>query len=126
VSNANGVATFHYSNATPQNGTLILGDILAQVPDSAAGAYKAKDLLQLGNIVLNQDPNILALGDAAIHVNAYLGDTTGNGIITGGDVNLITRIPGALDSGFVAYPTVDPVILADLNNDGLVNATDIG
>ncbi len=61
-----------------------------------------------------------------IHVNAYLGDASGNGVVNGADVNLISFIPGGGATGFSAFPLADPVILGDVNADGLVNSTDLG
>ena len=125
VSNAGGLATFSYSNATPQNGTVILGQILADVPNSAASNYKAKELLHIGSPVINGTNSTVRSGDG-IHVNAYLGDVSGNGVVNGADVNSISFIPGGGFTGFSAFPLADPVILADVNADGLVNSTDLG
>src|SRR5438309_1658268 len=63
--------TFH--NSTAQNGTLVLGDILANVPDSAANQYKAKELLSLGSITVN-GAAFTGVAAGGLHVNAYFGD----------------------------------------------------
>ena len=125
VSNTGGLATFSYTNATPQNGTVILGQILADVPNSAANNYKAKELLHIGSPVINGTNTTVRSGDG-IHINAYLGDVSGNGIVNGADVNSISFIPGGGFTGFSAFPLADPVILGDVNADGLVNSTDLG
>ena len=62
VSNSGGVATFHYTDPNPISATpttpLVLGDITAVVPSSpgapALSMYQAKELLQIGSIVINQ------------------------------------------------------------------------
>ncbi len=125
VSNTGGLATFSYTNAMPQNGTVILGQILADVPNSAATNYKAKELLHIGSPVINGTNSTVRSGDG-IHINAYLGDVSGNGIVNGADVNSISFIPGGGFTGFNAFPLADPVILADVNADNLVNSTDLG
>ena len=125
VSNTGGLASFSYSNGTAQNGTVVLGQILADVPNSAASNYKAKELLHLGAIVINGSNTNVRNADG-VHVNAYLGDASGNGVVNGADVNIISFIPGGGYTGFNAFPLADPVILADVNADGLVNSTDLG
>jgi hypothetical protein len=45
--------TFSYHNSTAQRGTVVLGDILANVPSSAANLYRAKEILGLSAITVN-------------------------------------------------------------------------
>ena len=112
VSNTGGLATFSYTNATAQNGTVILGQILADVPNSAASNYKGKELLHIGNPVINGSITSVRSGDG-IHVNAYLGDASGNGIVNGADINSIRLYPRRRLHRPVAhtFPLADPVIL---------------
>src|SRR5206468_2776053 len=84
-------ATFHYTNDTPQDSTLatgaplVLGDILATVPNSAGTVYKAKELLQLSGITITGTGAVPAVGQSAVHLDAYFGDVTGNGTVDGAD-----------------------------------------
>ncbi len=93
VGDAGGVATFHYTDSKPQSTTasipLVLGDILAVVPSGAAAAalslYQTKELLQIGNITINQGIVSGAVSANGVHVNAYLGDVNGDKVIDGLD-----------------------------------------
>src|SRR5262249_46278575 len=51
--NAGGIATFVYHDATPQSGTVVLGDLSATVPSSAKSLYQVKELLTLGVVSSN-------------------------------------------------------------------------
>src|SRR5262249_18977166 len=62
-------AGFHFSTSSPQSGTLVLGDIIAAVPDAAGSAYKAKQLLRPGNIVINGGAVTGAVSASGIHLN---------------------------------------------------------
>src|SRR4029077_6843000 len=86
VDPAHAQATFLFHDATAQSGTIVLGDIVATVPNSAASNYKAKELLQLSTIVINNGAITGAVSADSVHVNAYFGDVTGNGTIDGLDV----------------------------------------
>src|SRR4029079_7589796 len=61
---------------------------------------------------------------ASLHVLALPGDVTGDQSYSGLDAALIARIGAKLDFGFDAFPLVDPVLLSDLNNDGVTSAVD--
>jgi hypothetical protein len=115
-------ASLHFSDIMPQSGTVVLGDIVAVVPNSAAGNYKAKELLQLGNIVINQGAATKAVSASGVHVNAYLGDVTGNGSIDGLDVATAFNVAQGKDTGFAAYQLLDPAIVGDIALDYSVDA----
>ena len=78
---------------------------------------------------------IAAEGDDAVQVVAYFGDASGtaNGSLSGGDASDISAVATSLNTntalgtlgGFSAFPLADPVIIADLNNDGLVDSSDV-
>jgi hypothetical protein len=118
-------ATFRFHNDTAQNGTVVLGDILASVPDAAANQYKAKELLGLGSITVNGAP-FTGLAADGLHVNAYLGDVTGNGSITGLDLALANTVAQGTPTsplGLAAYQLVDPAIVGDIAGDASIDAT---
>jgi hypothetical protein len=83
--------------------------------------YKAKDLLHLANVVLNGGTVQDTTADA-LHLVAYVGDADGNGSYSSNDAVLITRALLSTDSGFTAYPLVDPVIVADTDGSGFIPA----
>jgi hypothetical protein len=118
-------ATFVFHGATPRSGTIVLGDILANVPNSAAANYKAKELLSLGGIVINNGAVTGAVGGSSVHVNAYLGDVTGNGTIDGLDLATAINVAQGKDTGFAAYPLLDPAIVGDPALDFSVDAGDV-
>ncbi len=125
VADSGGLATFTFHDAIPQSGTVVLGDITAFVPDSAANQYQAKELLQLGNIALAPDPGLTPISADGIHVNAYLGDVNANHNIEGLDKLAIDNVAQGRATGFSAYPLLDPVIVGDPASDLQVDAGDV-
>ena len=113
VSNAGGVATFHYTASVPSNATpdspLVLGDLRAVVPSTngaaALGLYQVKEQLQLGNIVIDGNANTGAVSANAIHVNAYFGDVNGDKVIDGLDNKLVSTdsVAQGRATGFSSY-----------------------
>jgi len=97
----------------------------ATVPNGTAGSalsiYQGKDVLTVSNVVVKTATQTLpSIGDSAVHLVAYLGDADGNGIYTsGGNAVELTRVHAQVDSGFPAYPDIDPVILGDIDNPDL-------
>jgi hypothetical protein len=100
------------------------------VPNSAASSYKTKALLHWSNVQLNGGV-ITAVGGDSVQIVAYLGDVTGDGLISAADPSAISRVAASLDntsnsiSGFSAYRLADPVILGDVANAGSVSSTDV-
>ncbi len=98
-------------------------------PDRGSGAqqhaavYKSKALLHLSNISLNGGNSTVA-NDDGIQVDAYLGDVLGDGTYSPLDASLIARVATDFDSGFAAFPFVDPAIVGNISADGFVNSTD--
>ena len=117
---------FTWHNGTGLTGTVVLGDILGNVPNSAANVYKGKELLDLSGVTVNGAAVTgLVVGDG-LHVNAYFGDVTGDGQITGLDVATATNVAqGASTSpmGLSAYKLVDPAIVGDIAGDASIDAT---
>jgi hypothetical protein len=124
LSASGGVASFVFHAGTAQSGDITLGQIIAVVPPGAASNYRAKELLHLSNIVVNAG-SIGAVGNDGVHVNAYLGDTSGDGSVSGLDASQIGRVSILLDSGFAAFPLLDPVIIGDVGVNGSVDGSDI-
>jgi uncharacterized repeat protein (TIGR03803 family) len=110
--------------ALPAGTATPIGYLTASVPSGTAASpmpYKAKDLLHLGSVSLNGGA-IPAVTSDALHVVAYVGDCDGDGAYASGDAAKLTHAGLQIDSGFAAYPLVDPVILADTDGAGFVPA----
>jgi N-acetylneuraminic acid mutarotase len=117
--------TFTWHNNVAQNGTVVLGDILATVPDSAANQYKSKEVLGLGSITTN-GAVFTGVSASGLHVNAYLGDVSGDGKISALDVAIGGDVAaGSPNShiGLAAYRLVDPAIVGDIAGDASIDAT---
>jgi hypothetical protein len=121
---AHATADFHFNDGFAFTGTLILGDIVATVPNIAANSYKAKDLLRLSSITFNGAVFTGASADG-LDVDAYFGDVTGNGRIDGLDVATASNLAQGADAGFPAYPLLDPAIIGDVALDYAVDAGDV-
>jgi hypothetical protein len=83
--------------------------------------YRAKDLLHLSGVSLNSGAIAATSCDALLLV-AYVGDADGNGAYSSNDAVLITGVALQTDTGFAAYPLVDPVIVADTDGSGFIPA----
>ncbi len=131
-----GTAILDFSSPTAltQTGALRLGGLVATVPNSAASLYKSQALLHWSGVTLNGGA-VAAQGADSVEIVAYFGDAAGtaNGNLSGADAADISAVAtnigtnSALGSvgGFSAFPLADPVIIADLNNDGLVDSADV-
>jgi hypothetical protein len=124
---SNGTVTFTWHNSAGLSGNIILGDILANVPNSAANQYGAKELLRLSSITLNGAPFTGVTGPA-VHINAYFGDLSGDGQITGLDLatagNLAAGAPTS-PLGLSVYKRVDPGLIGDIGGDGSIDSAAI-
>ncbi|HSV14025.1 MAG TPA: hypothetical protein VLI90_07175, partial [Tepidisphaeraceae bacterium] len=113
---------FTASGTTPLSaGAKQIIKLTATVPQTAAYAGAAD--LQIQNLSVNEG-NIASVGDSAVEKVAYFGDASGNAVYTGLDAGLISRVVVHLDSGFDAYPLVDPVIVGDVTGDGSLSGLD--
>ena len=111
-----GVAVIQFTSTTPLPvGTSRFIDLQATVPNGSD--YRAKQVLDLRNIVLNGGA-IPAADDDAVHVNTYFGDTTGNGTYSGQDASNVARLATAASTGLQIYKLLDPVIIADITGNG--------
>jgi Putative Ig domain len=120
-----GRAVLHYSGLAVSAGNkTAIGFLTAMVPAGTTAnpmPYKAEDLLSLSGVSLNG--GILpVLGGSAVHLLAYIGDADGSGSYSSNDAVLITRALLNTDTGFGAYPLVDPVVVADTDGAGFIPA----
>jgi hypothetical protein len=118
-----GHAVLSYSGpALPAGSQTSLGYLTAAVTAGTTAKptpYKAKDLLHLSNVSVNSGALPTVTSDG-LHLVAYVGDADGNGSYTSGDAVLITRTILLTDTGFAAYPLVDPTVVADTDGSGFV------
>jgi len=126
---------YQYLDTTAPGATLMTGALppsatsfaQATVPNGTVGSplsiYQGKDVLTVSNVVVKTASQTLpSIGNSAVHLVAYEGDADGNGVYTsGGDSVELTRVHLGTDSGFPAYPLIDPVILGDVDNPDLGN-----
>lgn len=103
-----------------------IGFITATVPAGTTASpvpYKAQDLIRLSGVSLNNNPDgIAATTVPGLHLVAYVGDADGSGTYSGNDAVLITRVTLQADTGFAAYPLVDPTVVADTDGSGFTPA----
>jgi hypothetical protein len=122
IDSTHSTAGFTYHNATAHSGTVVLGDILATVPNSAAAIYKTKELLTLSGITVTGGATVQAAN--GIHVDAYLGDVhvTALPAIDASDALDAERVASGAASGFSAYTLLDPAIIGNVGQNISVDA----
>ena len=124
-----GHAVLQYSDSGANSANLKgaqipLGFLTASVPSGTTAnptPYRAKDVLHLSGVSINSGAIPVTTNDG-LHLVAYVGDGDGNGGYSSNDAVLITRVALQTDSGFTAYPLVDPVIVADTDGAGFIPA----
>jgi hypothetical protein len=108
-------------SALPDAALRALVTLTTSVPaGAAAGSARLLRLLD------QQVDGATARADLGVQWVGVPGDADGNGAVQMGDVTLIQRVATRGDTGFAAQPLIDPVLIADLNRDGRITATDSG
>jgi len=102
-------------------GTLKLLSLIAEVP--ATAPLGKTSVITVQNVSINGAAAPQA-GDAALQAVAYLGDLNLDGKYDASDVALLGRLGTRLDSGLAALDDVDPLIAADIDGNGVINAID--
>jgi hypothetical protein len=117
-----GVVKVEISFASPvaANG-LIVARLIGQVPGNAP--YGAKHVLDLRNVVVN-DGGISVRADDGLHVVVFAGDASGNAGYSTLDIQRLQRVMLGADTGFSAWPSTDPAIIGDVNNNGSLTIAD--
>lgn len=117
-----GELRLNFVSTTPlHSGPVDFLTLTARVSDGAA--YGTAHVLDLSEVVVNLG-QLPATADDAIHTVAYFGDTTGDKTYSGLDAQRIARVVVQLDSGFEAFPCVDPKVIADIDANGGLTGLD--
>jgi hypothetical protein len=117
-----GVVRIVVASASPlPSGIVELVRLIAQVPVTAP--YRDTQILTITNVSVN-DGAIAAIGDDALHVAAYLGDSTGSGTYSALDAQRILLVVTGQGTGFATYLKIDPLVIADITANGLLSALD--
>src|SRR5439155_25992207 len=87
-------------------------------------SYTVKEGLTLGQVTVN---GIAFTGVTApgVHVNAYFGDVSGDGLIGAADVNPLFSAALGTATGFGPYSLMDPAIVGDISGDAAVDGGDV-
>jgi hypothetical protein len=98
-----------------------LVNIIAEVPNSAPpGTVQLLEFL----VVQINGIDGAATAPESVHVVGFVGDTTGNQTYSGLDAQRAARVAVRLDSGFAAWPNIDPRIVADVTGNGALSGLD--
>jgi hypothetical protein len=87
--------------------------------------YGVATALRIESVALASDGTpVPARGDVAVHLAAFPGDATRDGVLGHDDGDAILRNAVRLDVGLPAWPRVDPLLVADLTGNGSLGALD--
>jgi len=111
----------YYSLDPMSTGPAVFAAVIAKVPETAP--YRAAHVLDITEVNINEG-RMGATGDDAVHVVAYLGDATGNRYYSGLDGQKVARVAAGRDTGFEAYPTIDALIVGNVNGDNTLDGLD--
>ncbi|RIK79864.1 MAG: hypothetical protein DCC68_12120 [Planctomycetota bacterium] len=95
--------------------------IAATVPTAAA--IGDAQIVRLENVRVNGGL-IASIADAALHKVAFLADVDGNFAYTAFDAAFISRVVVGFDTGFDAFPLVDPVVIGNSSGTGSLSGLD--
>jgi uncharacterized delta-60 repeat protein len=104
-------------------GTTTLINLAANVPGTAT--YGSGTALQISNVVINGGVGgLTGVGNQAVQKVALLGDASGTERYSGFDASLIANVVVNNETGFDAYPLIDPVIIANVTGTGSLSGQD--
>ena len=120
--NTPGMATITVEGTTLlDSGTVDLVQLQGTIPETAT--YGIDSAIAIKDISLN-DGSIDATGDIALQQTSSLGDVDGDGSYSDTDSYLISQFAVGLSDSFTAFPLIDPLVVADINEDGIISALD--
>ena len=97
--------------------------LIGQVDANASDSYGSTSLIQ-ATITDSSEGRISFKSDPGLIVNAYSGDTTGNGSLSSLDASRVQRVVVGLDSGFDAFDDINPVLIGDTTGNGSLSSLD--
>ena len=97
--------------------------LIGQVDANASDSYGSTSLIQ-ATITDSSAGQISFKSDPGLMVNAYSGDTTGNGSHSSLDASRVQRVVVGLDSGFDAFDDINPVLIGDTTGNGSLSSLD--
>ena len=97
--------------------------LMGQVDANAADSYGSTSLIK-ATITNSSAGQISFKSDPGLMVNAYSGDTTGNGSHSSLDASRVQRVVVGLDSGFGAFDDINPVLIGDTTGNGSLSSLD--
>jgi RHS repeat-associated protein len=95
--------------------------VRGSVPVDAS--YGSAHILHLSEMSLNAG-SIPVRGNDGLHVVAYLGDADGDRALSLDDASLIRTLIRKENTGFGAYRLLDPMLIADIDRDGVLDRDD--
>jgi hypothetical protein len=119
------IITANGDSPLPAATLLTLFQVVATVPDTAS--YASKQVLRITTHRFTDQSgfDLPSAAEDAVHIVAFPGDTTANGLISSLDVTSIRRWIGAVDGGFSGFQLADPIVVADFNADGNLTSGDV-
>ncbi|MCY2987311.1 MAG: Ig-like domain-containing protein, partial [Planctomycetota bacterium] len=85
--------------------------------------YGAAAVLRISDLEVNAGA-LAATADDGLQVVALVGDANGNQRYDAEDYRLVGRVGKHFDTGFAAYPMIDPLIIGDVTGDGTLSPLD--
>jgi uncharacterized delta-60 repeat protein len=110
-----------YGISSMPSGLQTLVYLNATVPSTAT--YGSGAMLNVTGLRINEGA-IAGTTDEAVEKVAFLGDASGNKGYSAYDSSLIANVVVGNATGFDAFPLIDPVIIADVTQDGTLSGQD--
>ena len=103
------------------SGEIELLSLQTNVPDSVNSG--TSDLVVIEEVSLNTG-SIGGIGTEAVQLVSLTGDVSGDGVVNSLDRLLTSQLAVGLSEKFDAFANIDPLLVADRNQDGIVSALD--
>ena len=117
-----GKLTFRVTSPTAMTpGPLELLRLVSEVPHTST--YGATGLLDIRNLSINNG-SMAATADDGVEAVAYFADVTGSRTYSALDASRILRVVVGIDTGYAAFPAIDPVLLSDVTGNDALSALD--
>ena len=127
VSTPGAVAVTFASPVSLDPGEQVLLHLQGIVPASDSGdSYGQHQIVRLENLGIadTDGKSIPVVADDGLQMVSLFGDVSLNGRINAFDASRVARVAARIDTGFPANTLVDPLVVADVSGNGIVNAAD--